>query len=78
MRRRAPMVPMRREEHEAAESVVREVFDEQSGRYRLVKGSGEIIERIVTKAQHSEINKNATLFDGVHGASQAQAMARRS
>ena len=27
--------------------------------------------------QHSEINRNATLFDGVHGASQAQAMARR-
>ena len=30
---------------------MREVFDEESGRWRLVKGSGEIIERIVSRDQ---------------------------
>jgi hypothetical protein len=31
---------------------------------RLVKGTGEIIERIVTKDQHRAINKLATEGDG--------------
>ena len=41
------MVPMTREQYEAEQSKVREVYDPESGRTRLVRGSGEIIERIV-------------------------------
>lgn len=32
---------------------------------RLVRGSGEIVERIVTKSQHQAINARSTLMDGV-------------
>ncbi|KAJ3149588.1 ADP-ribosylation factor-like protein 6-interacting protein 4 [Geranomyces variabilis] len=63
-RRRPPAVPQTRAEFEAEQSVVREVFDPLTGRTRLVKGSGEIIEKIVTKAQHRLINQTATREDG--------------
>lgn len=59
------MVPMRREEYEAEQSNVREVYDPESGRLRLVRGSGEIIERIVSRDQHDRINKVATASDGL-------------
>jgi hypothetical protein len=49
--------PMRPEEYAKLQERVREVYDEKSGRYRLVKGDGEIIERIVTKQQQQEIIK---------------------
>ena len=58
------MVPMSREQYEAQQSVIREVYDEESGRYRLVRGTGEIIERIVSRADHTAINQRATLGDG--------------
>ena len=58
------MVPMSREQYEAEQSVIREVYDEESGRYRLVRGSGEIIERIVSQGEHSRINQTATRGDG--------------
>lgn len=32
---------------------------------RLVKGTGEIIERIVSRAEHRAINRMATLTDGM-------------
>ena len=32
---------------------------------RLVKGTGEIIERIVSRAEHRTINRMATLTDGM-------------
>ncbi|XP_014254173.1 ADP-ribosylation factor-like protein 6-interacting protein 4 [Cimex lectularius] len=56
--------PMTKEDWEKKQSVVRKVYDEQSGRYRLVKGDGEIIEEIVSKDRHKEINKQATQGDG--------------
>lgn len=62
--RRQAMVPMSREQHEAEQSIVREVYDEESGRYRLVRGSGEIIERIVSRDDHLRINQRATRGDG--------------
>lgn len=63
--RKRQMIPMRKEEYEAQQKIVREVYDEQSGRYRLVKGTGEIIERIVTRNDHERINKIATKGDGM-------------
>jgi Nuclear RNA-splicing-associated protein len=62
--RRARMVPMSREEFEKEQSVVREVYDDESGRWRLVRGSGEIIERIVSRDDHLRINQRATRGDG--------------
>ena len=50
--------------------------DPESGRMRLVKGTGEIIERIVSRDEHAQINRDATLADGVHGAAVAAARAR--
>lgn len=61
---RARLAPMSREEYEKEQSVVREVFDEESGRWRLVRGSGEIIERIVSRGDHQRINQRATQGDG--------------
>jgi hypothetical protein len=58
------MVPMSREQYESQQSQIREVYDPQSGRYRTVRGTGEFIERIVSRADHAAINKQATQGDG--------------
>ena len=58
------MVPMSKEQYDLEQSKIREVYDEESGRYRLVRGSGEIIERIVSQADHARINQTATRGDG--------------
>jgi len=68
---------MTKEFYDAQQSVVREVFDEASGRYRLVKGSGEIIERIVSRDAHLSINKQATRSDGAFFSSSVNNAARR-
>ena len=62
--RRKMMAPMSREQYEKEQSVIREVYDEESGRWRLVRGSGEIIERIVSRDDHQRINQRATKSDG--------------
>ena len=49
--------PMTKEEYERQQSVVRRVFDPDTGRHRLVKGDGEIIEEIVSREQQKAINK---------------------
>lgn len=56
--------PMTKEEWEKQQSVVRRVYDPETGRTRLVKGDGEILEEIVSKDRHNEINKQATQGDG--------------
>jgi hypothetical protein len=58
------MVPMTREQYEAEQSKIREVYDAETGRMRLVRGSGEIMERIVSKEAHQQINRLATRGDG--------------
>lgn len=60
------MVPMTREQYEKQQSTIREVYDPVSKRYRLVRGTGEIIERIVSKSDHEKINKIATRGDGIN------------
>ncbi|KAI8507491.1 ADP-ribosylation factor-like protein 6-interacting protein 4 [Branchiostoma belcheri] len=59
------MRPMTKEEWEKQQSVVRRVFDPDTGRNRLVKGDGEIIEEIVSKERHKQINQQATQGDGL-------------
>ncbi|KAF4113744.1 ADP-ribosylation factor-like protein 6-interacting protein 4 [Onychostoma macrolepis] len=56
--------PMTKEEYEARQSVIRRVLDPETGRTRLVRGEGEILEEIVSKDRHKEINKKATKGDG--------------
>jgi len=63
--KRAAMAPMSFAAYRAQQAVVREVFDEETGRMRLVRGTGEIIERIVSKEQQRAINKRATEGDGL-------------
>merc|ERR1712150_111187 len=58
------LAPMTKEQYDEKQSVVRKVFDEDTGRMRLVKGDGEIIEEIVSASRQKEINKAATLGDG--------------
>jgi len=56
--------PMTKEMWEKQQSVVRRVYDEDTGRTRLVRGDGEIMEEIVSEARHKEINRTATAGDG--------------
>jgi hypothetical protein len=56
--------PMTKEAYEQQQSIVRKVFDEDTGRMRLVKGDGEILEEIVSASRQKEINRAATLGDG--------------
>jgi Nuclear RNA-splicing-associated protein len=62
--------PMTREQYEAERSVVRQVYDAETGRVRLVRGTGEIIEQIVSRDDHLRINRTATRGDGASYASQ--------
>ena len=64
------MQPMSKDDYDQEQAVVREVYDPLSGRMRLVKGSGEVIERIVSHTDHRHINARATAGDGsafLHG-----------
>ncbi|XP_046840821.1 ADP-ribosylation factor-like protein 6-interacting protein 4 [Xenia sp. Carnegie-2017] len=63
-KKRHAMTPMTKEEYEKKQSEVRRVFDPDSGRNRLVRGDGEIIEEVVSYERHVEINKIATKGDG--------------
>ena len=56
--------PMTREQYEALRNTVREVYDAETGRYRMVRGTGEIVERMVSRQEHQFINQQATHGDG--------------
>ncbi|XP_051546104.1 ADP-ribosylation factor-like protein 6-interacting protein 4 isoform X2 [Myxocyprinus asiaticus] len=49
--------PLTKEEYEARQSVIRRVYDSETGRTRLIRGDGEILEEIVSQERHKEINK---------------------
>ncbi|ELU10856.1 hypothetical protein CAPTEDRAFT_101154, partial [Capitella teleta] len=57
--------PMTREEWEKQQSVIRRVYDPDTGRTRLIRGDGEVIEEIVSRDRQKEINKQATSADGI-------------
>lgn len=56
--------PLTKEEYEARQSVIRRVLDPETGRTRLIRGDGEILEEIVSKERHKDINKQSTRGDG--------------
>lgn len=58
------MKPMTKEEWDKRQQVVRKVYDEETGRHRLIKGDGEVLEEIVSRDRHREINRQATRGDG--------------
>uniref|UniRef100_S4P970 ADP-ribosylation factor-like protein 6-interacting protein 4 n=1 Tax=Pararge aegeria TaxID=116150 RepID=S4P970_9NEOP len=64
MEKSKAMAPMTKEEWEKRQSVVRKVHDEETGRYRLIKGDGEVLEEIVSRDRNREINRQATMADG--------------
>ncbi|KAI8044974.1 ADP-ribosylation factor-like protein 6-interacting protein 4 [Drosophila gunungcola] len=57
----APETP---EEYQRRQSQIRREVDPVTGRVRLIKGDSEVLEEIVTKERHVEINKKATRGDG--------------
>lgn len=59
-------VPETPEEYQKRQSQIRRVTDPETGRTRLIKGDGEVLEEIVSKERHKEINKQATEGDGRH------------
>jgi len=71
--------PMTQAQYLQLQSQIREVVDPATGRVRLVRGNGEIIERIVTKNEHQRLNALATMGDGDGYAKEVarQAMLRR-
>lgn len=56
--------PETREAYEARQSRLRRVVDPETGRERLIKGDGEVLEEIVSRNRHKEINRKATASDG--------------
>ncbi|XP_075157838.1 ADP-ribosylation factor-like protein 6-interacting protein 4 [Haematobia irritans] len=57
----APETP---EEYQKRQSRIRREVDPCTGRTRLIKGDGEVLEEIVSKERHKTINKEATKGDG--------------
>jgi len=56
--------PMTKEEWEKQQNQLKRVFDPDTGRMRLIKGDGEVMEEIVSREQQKKINQKATLGDG--------------
>ena len=71
------MKPMTKEEWDKRQQVIRKVYDEETGRHRLIKGDGEVLEEIVSKDRHREINRQATRGDGSFFQSQLAAKISR-
>ncbi|XP_037821998.1 ADP-ribosylation factor-like protein 6-interacting protein 4 [Lucilia sericata] len=57
----APETP---EEYQQRQNRIRREIDPVTGRSRLIKGDGEVLEEIVSKERHKTINKEATKGDG--------------
>jgi hypothetical protein len=75
--RKSSMAPMSQAEYEAQHQQIRAVFDPTTGRTRMTRGTGEIIESIVSRAQHQSINQMATRGDGDSFARQVYQEGRR-
>lgn len=71
----APETP---EEFQRRQNQMRREVDPVTGRIRLIKGDSEILEEIVSKDRHREINKQATSGDGAYYESQSMASAKRN
>ncbi|KAH8264144.1 hypothetical protein KR038_003585 [Drosophila bunnanda] len=70
----APETP---EEYQRRQSQIRREVDPVTGRTRLIKGDSEVLEEIVTKERHADINKKATRGDGEYYEARSLEAARR-
>lgn len=70
----APETP---EEFQRRQNQMRREVDPVTGRIRLIKGDSEVLEEIVSKDHHRQINKQATSGDGAYFESQSLASAKR-
>ncbi|XP_064549310.1 ADP-ribosylation factor-like protein 6-interacting protein 4 [Drosophila montana] len=70
----APETP---EEYQRRQSQIRREVDPVTGRTRLIKGDSEILEEIVSKPRHCDINRKATSGDGDYFEAQSFAAAKR-
>ncbi|XP_046656914.1 ADP-ribosylation factor-like protein 6-interacting protein 4 [Daphnia pulicaria] len=70
--------PMTKEEYEKQQNTLKWIVDPETGRRRLIRGSGEIMEEIVSRERHQAINKQATIADGNFFQAQANLQARSS
>ncbi|KAI7867206.1 nuclear RNA-splicing-associated protein-domain-containing protein [Spinellus fusiger] len=61
----AAITPKTKAVYDKERSVIRSVYDPQTGRTRRVRATGEVLETIVTRDQHYQINKTAKQGDGV-------------
>lgn len=52
-----PRAPQTKEDYDKIQSNIRRVVDPETGRTRLIKGDGEILEEIVTRDRHKAINR---------------------
>ncbi|KAH8295280.1 hypothetical protein KR018_009559 [Drosophila ironensis] len=59
----APETP---EEYQRRQSQIRREVDPVTGRTRLIKGDSEVLEEIVSRERHADINRKATRGDGEH------------
>uniref|UniRef100_A0A0K8VZE9 ADP-ribosylation factor-like protein 6-interacting protein 4 n=1 Tax=Bactrocera latifrons TaxID=174628 RepID=A0A0K8VZE9_BACLA len=57
--------PVTPKEHQKRQSEMRRVVDPTTGRVRLIRGEGEVMEEIVSKERHAKINSLATETDGL-------------
>jgi len=58
--KRKTLIPMTQQEFIKKSNEISEIFDPDTGRTRLIKGSGEIIEKIVSRDQQNSIRKMAS------------------
>ncbi|BFF91176.1 ADP-ribosylation factor-like protein 6-interacting protein 4 [Drosophila madeirensis] len=70
----APETP---EEYQRRQSQIRREVDPVTGRIRLIKGDSEVLEEIVSRERHTDINKKATRGDGEYYESRSLDAARR-
>ncbi|XP_054725235.1 ADP-ribosylation factor-like protein 6-interacting protein 4 [Anastrepha obliqua] len=56
--------PITPQEYRERQSQMRRVVDPTTGRVRLIRGEGEVMEEIVSREQHAKINSLATKADG--------------
>ncbi|KAI9553068.1 hypothetical protein GHT06_020959 [Daphnia sinensis] len=70
--------PMTKEEYDKQQNTLRRVVDPETGRTRLIRGSGEVVEEIVSRERHQAINRKATIADGNFFQAQANLKARSS
>ena len=54
---------MSREEYERKRYTIHHVVDPETGRSWLIHGEGEVLEEIVSRDRHKEINKVSTCTD---------------